>query len=232
MNVIHLLTGIAIAKSKENQYHVTDTKSLQNTAFLSGLLPNPLIGYLLIDQKAKQLATTPAESNSNTIPVVIPPTSTEEEIKNFKEIIVKEVYEEITKIIDPYFLVSNDPVIRERTGKIQACSAEYLKLSEIEKLETLRLELDYISKSKYIKGLKGLTDEEINSFKKIEQLIKENDLINESIMLLKGLNGSEPSAIYLSVLFSNISPVINKLYRKIQKSEIQPDDASSGPKKA
>ncbi|SMO36211.1 hypothetical protein SAMN06265349_101242 [Flavobacterium resistens] len=92
MNPFNLLINYVIANSRASFYNVSGNQEITNTALLAGVVSeNPLLSYLLIENKAKAegdkfnasadvtsvAGSAPGLPAPNTAPIVNPPTSTE-----------------------------------------------------------------------------------------------------------------------------------------------------------
>jgi hypothetical protein len=63
MNPLNLIMSYFIANSRAEYYNVKDPQEIQKTGLIAGMIStNPIISYLLIENKAKELQVIPARN--------------------------------------------------------------------------------------------------------------------------------------------------------------------------
>ncbi len=215
MNPLNLLLSLVIAKNKENEYHVNDLKSLQNTALLSGMIStNPIFSYLLIDNKAKELQTDittensvpiavelPTSSQVPAIPIKLESTSIEllKRLETLKSEIISTVTLNIDKVIsekiDAKFLKSNDPKIQE----LSESTRNYIASEAIISLNNLNKDYNFIcdqvNKNK-------LSKVDLETIAKLKTTFFDKNYIEEAIKIFE-------SKIFDKYYFDNITLIIS-----------------------
>ena len=67
MNPLNLIMSYFIANSRAEFYNVKDPQEIQKTGLIAGMISNnPVISYLLIENKAKELEVIPARNPAST----------------------------------------------------------------------------------------------------------------------------------------------------------------------
>jgi hypothetical protein len=67
MNPFNLLINYFIANSRSEYYNVNDPQEIQKTGLVAGMIStNPIISYLLIENKAKELQVSPVAITTTT----------------------------------------------------------------------------------------------------------------------------------------------------------------------
>ncbi|WP_309608329.1 hypothetical protein [Flavobacterium sp.] len=67
MNPLNLIMSYFIANSRAEYYNVKDPQEIQKTGLIAGMIStNPIISYLLIENKAKELQVIPARNPAPT----------------------------------------------------------------------------------------------------------------------------------------------------------------------
>jgi hypothetical protein len=154
MNPFNLLINYVIANSRASYYNVSGNQEVTNTALLTGMISeNPLLSYLIIDNKAK----TEGENSASPLPVIIPPATHGTPVllpaeSGTPQTPVKEEPPKETPLPDK--------------GTVSMETFEAFKTEITERNESLDKTI--------LKELSGLS-------KKMEDLDKEKNLINESI---------------------------------------------------
>ncbi|WP_310554752.1 hypothetical protein [Flavobacterium sp.] len=67
MNPLNLIMSYFIANSRAEHYGIKDPQEIQKTGLIAGMISaNPIISYLLIENKAKELEVIPARNSAPT----------------------------------------------------------------------------------------------------------------------------------------------------------------------
>ncbi len=142
MNPFNLLINYVIANSRASFYNVSGNQEITNTALLAGVVSeNPLLSYLLIENKAKAegdkfnasadvrsaAGSAPGLPAPSTAPVVNPPTNTETPTNGAANVVTLEnVRNEIS--------ISNN-LLKEEIAKIAASNNAELTKAIAEKFD-------------------------------------------------------------------------------------------------
>ncbi len=142
MNPFNLLINYVIANSRASFYNVSGNQEITNTALLAGVVSeNPLLSYLLIENKAKAegdkfnasadvtsaAGSAPGLPAPSTAPIVNPPTNTETPTNGAANVVTLEnVRNEIS--------ISNN-LLKEEIAKIAASNNAELTKAIVEKFD-------------------------------------------------------------------------------------------------
>lgn len=191
MNPFNLLINYVIANSRANFYNVSGNQEITNTALLTGMVSeNPLMSYLIIDNKAK----IEGEKFSPTVAVVTPvtsntlagtdtPTNTTE--TSTTPAGTNQSIEVVTLEAVKNEIAANNTILRDEITKILEINKEGLNKSIAEKVE---------AKIAFLENSNTVINESILEIKnRLDEIAKSNQALDTSAGT-KGISNQKRSA--------------------------------------